>query len=160
MSNPVAPAIFRAALIVVSVIAAAQPASARWTHWADWPPGPSDAELEQIVRVAYTAAAAYARHDMNYFARDGEVDPLRSALEDELGRQGLTFVNVPEAPAADLDAARICAATGTELRYAVTMFGDGITLAAVTDRRVFSYHYDPHEDAAIVVAPSQDCTKK
>jgi hypothetical protein len=153
MRNSIVPAV----LIVACALAAAPPALARW---ADWPPGPTDAELEQIVRVAYTAAAAYARTDTNYFARDGVVAPLRSAIEDELGRQGHTYVNVPEAPAADLEAARICAASGTELRYAVNMFGDGITLAAVTDRRVFSYHYDPHEEAAIVVAPSQDCTKK
>jgi hypothetical protein len=146
-----------AAVVAASLFAAAQPALG---NWANWPPGPSDAQLEQIVRVAYTAAAAYARTDTNYFARDGVVGPLRSAIEDELGRQGLTFVNVPEAPVADLDAARLCAATGTELRYAVSMFGDSITLAAVTDERVFSYHYDPHEDAAIVVVPSQDCTKR
>jgi hypothetical protein len=133
-----------------------QPASARW---ADWPPGPTDAELEQIVRVAYTAAAAHARSNTNYFARDGAFDALRSAIEDELGRQELNFVNVPGVPAPSLDAARICAASGTELRFAVNMFGDGISLVAVTDRRTFSYHYDPHEDAAIVVTPSQPCTK-
>ena len=142
---------------VVLATLAAQPAFARW---ADWPPGPTDAELEQIVRVAYTAAVAHARKDTNYFARDGVTGPLRSAIEDELGREGLTFVNVPEAPVADLKAARACTQQGTELRFAVNMFGDSISLAAVTDARVFSYHYDPHEDAAIVVAPSQACTKK
>ncbi len=136
---------------------AAQPAFARW---ADWPPGPTDAELEQIVRVAYTAAVAQARKDTNYFARDGATDALRSAIEDELGRQGLTSVNVPESPVADLKAAQACTEQGTELRFAVNMFGDSISLAAVTDERVFSYHYDPHEDAAIVVAPSRACTKK
>jgi hypothetical protein len=143
-------------LAIVFAAALAQPAAARW---ADWPPGPTDAELERIVRVAYTAAAAHARLNTNYFARDGATDALRSAIEDELGRQDLNFVNVPEAPVSGLEAARICAASGTEVRFAVNMFGDGITLAAVTGRRVFSYHYDPHENAAIVVTPSQPCTK-
>lgn len=136
---------------------AAHPAFARW---ADWPPGPTDAALEQIVRVAYTAAALHARKDNNYFSRDGSTAQLRSAIEDELGRQGMSFVNVPDAPVDDLKAAQICTGQGTELRFAVNMFGDSISLAAVSYDRVFSYHYDPHEDAAIVVAPSQACTKK
>ena len=132
------------------------PALARW---ADWPPGPTDAELEQVVRVAYAAAADYARKNTNYFSRDGVVDPLRSAIEDELGRQGLTFVEVASKPSVDLAAARACAQEGTELRFAVSMFGDAISLAAATDERVFTYHYDPHEDAAIVVTPAEACAK-
>jgi hypothetical protein len=132
-----------------------------FARWADWPPGPTDAELEQVVRVAYTAAAAHARKNTNYFSRDGAFDPLRSAVEDELGRQGLTFVSVSAAAAADLEAARICAGEGaTELRIAVTLFGDGISLAAASDRRVFSYHYDPHEDGKIVVASADNCAKR
>lgn len=146
--------IFTASALVA--LLAAGPAAARW---ADWPPGPTDAELEQIVRVAYAAAADYARGHTNYFSRDGVVDPLRSAIEDELGRQGLTFVEVAGEPSADLDAARACAAQGVELRFAVNMFGDAISLAAATDKRVFSYHYDPHEDAAIIVAPAEPCPK-
>jgi hypothetical protein len=148
------PAVIRAALAAL-VVLASQPASARWADW----PSPSDRDLEQIVRAAYTAAAAHARRNSNYFARDDDFDPLRVAIEDELGRQGLTFVGVPEGPLADIDAARICTGEGTQLRYAVNMFGDGITLAAVSTERVFRYHYDPHEDAAIVVTPAQDCEK-
>jgi hypothetical protein len=146
--------IHNAVLLVALAGIAATPAFARW---ADWPPGPTDAELEQVVRVAYTAAADYARKNTNYFSRDGVVDPLRSAIEDELGRQGLTFVEVAGKPSADLAAATVCAADGTEVRFAVTVFGDSITLAAVTDERVFSYHYDPHENAAIAVAPAAAC---
>ena len=151
------PAKLVCAVLAVAGIAVAQPASARW---ADWPPGPTDAELEQVVRVAYTAAAALARNNLNYFARDGVTDPLRSAIEDELGRQGLTFVNVDETPAVDFDAARICAGEAPELRFAVNLFGDGISLAAATRERVFSYRYEPREQAAIVVTPAEDCVKK
>jgi hypothetical protein len=145
----------RLAPIVMALAAVgSEPALARW---ADWPPGPTDAELEQVVRVAYSAAAAYARANTNYFARDGVFDPLRSAVEDELGRQGLTFVNVVSEPVADLDAARACASEGTELRIGVNIFGDGIDLAAATDDRVFSYHYEPRDNAAVVVAPAAAC---
>ena len=144
--------------VVIVLAAAASPAGA-FARWADWPPGPTDAELEQVVRVAYTAAAGYARRNANYFSRDGVVDPLRSAIEDELGRQGLTFVEVAGKPSTDLKAARACAPEGTQLRFAVSLFGDAISLAAATDKRVFSYHYDPHEDAAIVVAPAAPCTR-
>lgn len=143
-----------ATLVLAALVA--QPSQARW---ADWPTVP-DAELEQIVRVAYTAAANYARKNVNYFARDGITDPLRSAIEDELGRQNLMLVNVATAPAADLAGTRVCAAEGVELRFAVNLFGDGISLAAATAKRVFSYHYEPREEAAIVVAPSQACTKE
>ena len=145
---------FAPVVIALAAVVASTAASARW---ADWPPGPTDAELEQVVRVAYSAAAAHARANTNYFARDGVFDPLRSAVEDELGRQGLTFVNVVGEPAADLGAARACAPEGTELRIVVNIFGDGIDLAAATDKRVFSYHYEPRENAAIAVAPAAAC---
>lgn len=146
----------RRAILAALLLILATPSTA--ARWADWP-RVSDAELEQIVRVAYTAAAAHARKNTNYFARDEDYDALRVVIEDELGRQGLTSVGVPEAPVADLAAAEVCADEGAELRFAVNMFGDSITLAAVTARRVFSYHYDPHEATAIAVKPAQDCTK-
>lgn len=150
------PIVLGAAIVLAGSLAVAQANAARW---ADWPPGPSDAELETIVRVAYTAAAAHARKNTNYFARDDDFASLRVVIEDELGRQGLTSVTVPEAPVADLTAARGCTEDGTQLRFAVNMFGDSITLAAASTKRVFTYHYDPHEDAVIVVTPSQDCLK-
>ena len=109
------------------------------------------------MRVAYGAAAMHARANGNYFARDEEFDALRSVIEDELGRQGLTSVDVAASPSADLDSARQCSSSGTQLRYAVNMFGDSISLAAATDERVFSYHYDPHEQATIAVAPAAAC---
>ena len=145
---------FAPLVLALAVVGLPMAASARW---ADWPPGPTDAQLEQVVRVAYGAAAAYARANANYFARDGVFDPLRSAIEDELGRQGLTFVDVDSEPATDLETARACAGAGTTLRIGVNVFGDGIDLAAATDARVFSYHYEPREAAAIMVAPAAAC---
>ncbi len=127
--------------------------------WVEWPPGPSDSELEAIVRAAYTGAVTRARGNLNYFARDDDFVDLRSAIAAEIVRQGHSDVEVSATPSADLAAARSCAEGGISLRVAVNMFGDGISLAAASTKRVFSYHYDPHEDPAIVVAPSDDCEK-
>jgi hypothetical protein len=120
----------------------------------------SDADLETVVRTAYTAAAAHSAANGNYFARDGAFGPLHDAVAAELSKQGFESVVVPTTPAESLDAARKClAAPGTELRIAVNPYGDGLSLVAVGSTRVFSYHYDPHEKAEIVVAPAADCVK-
>jgi len=134
------------------LLALGSPALADWSNWR---PEPSDAKLEAIVRTAYVAAARYARSNTNYFARNDDLDGLEVALGDELGRQGYAAVEVTVAN--DLEAARACASSGVQLRFAVTLFGDGISLAAASPKRVFSYHYDPHADAAITVAPAGAC---
>ena len=147
----------RAALVAATMIAFAAPAFAKWADW----PGPSDADLERIVRSAYSAAAAYARANGNYFSRDGEAEPLTVAIGAGLARDGFDNVAVPDAPVADLDTARRCI-TGkatTELRIVTTLFGDGLDLAAATADRVFSYHYDPHQSPTILIAPASPCTK-
>ncbi|MBI4922792.1 MAG: hypothetical protein HY834_13680 [Devosia nanyangense] len=120
----------------------------------------SDADLERAVRAAYAGAAAYASAHGNYFARDEVFAPLRDAVAAELVKQGLASVAVPERPSADLAAARRCAwAPIVQLRIAINLYGDGLSLVAVTDARVFSYHYDPHEAAEIAVAPAADCVR-
>ena len=129
-------------------------------QWADWPPGPRDAELEAIVRTAYTAATAHARSNLNYFARDGDTDALRDAIADALTGEDFADLDLSLAPAASLDEARACPAEGVVLRFAPNMFGDGISLAAASAERVFSYHYDPHVDAAILVAPAEPCADR
>jgi hypothetical protein len=123
------------------------------------PDGLGDADLELAVRAAYAAAVAVATAHGNYFARDGEFAPLRDAVAAALAKDFAAVV-VPADPAENFDKARTClAAPGTELRIAVNAFGDGVSLVAVTGARVFSYHYDPHEKAEIVVAPAADCVK-
>jgi hypothetical protein len=120
----------------------------------------SDAELEQVVRAAYTAASAHARANGNYFARDGAFEPLRDAVAAEVQKQDFLSVVVPEAPAENADAARTClAAPGTELRIAVNPFGDGLSLVAVSSTRAFAYRYDPHESAEVAVVPAEDCLR-
>ncbi|MBN9306382.1 MULTISPECIES: hypothetical protein [unclassified Devosia] len=123
--------------------------------------GLSDAELERAVRAAYTGAAAYALAHGNYFARDGVFPPLRDAIAAELAAEGFSTVAVPEQAAADLAAARVClAAPATELRIAPNLFGDGVTLVAVTDARYFAYVYDPHAADDIKVIAAADCTAR
>ena len=120
----------------------------------------SDADLELAVRAAYAAASALSSASGNYFARDGAFVPLRDAIAAAELTAGFDNLIVPETAAADLATATKCrTAVGTELRIATNTYGDGVSLVAVTDSRVFSYHYDPHEKAEIVVAPAADCTK-
>ncbi len=82
---------------------------------------------------------------------------MRQSVLAELARNGLE-ATVPDDPVADLETARRClGANGVELRVITNVFGDGISLAAVTSQRVFSYHFEPREDANVVVAPAEDC---
>jgi len=143
---------FREATFAILLAAAASPALGDWSSWR---PEPSDAKLESIVRAAYVGAAGYARSNSNYFARDGQDEGLEVAIGNELARRGFSTVEVITAD--ELAGARGCAAAGIALRFAVTVFGDGISIAAASTKRVFSYHYDPHEDAAIVVARAEAC---
>ena len=135
-------------------------ASAEPSSSAPQPPqGLSDGELEMAVRAAYSGAAAFAAAHGNYFARDGVFAPLRDAVA-AASASAYPSVVVPADIAADLDAAKVCLATpGTELRIASNTYGDGITLVAVTDRRVFAYDYDPHQAAEIRVVAAADCIK-
>jgi hypothetical protein len=127
--------------------------------WVEWPPGPTDSELEAVVRAAYSGAVSHARTNLNYFARDDDFAELRASIAAEIARQGHSSVDVSVSPSIDLDAARSCAEAGIALRIALNMFGDGISLAAASPKRVFSYQYEPHEDPAVVVAPSAECAK-
>lgn len=125
---------------------------------ANTPRDLSDAELETLVRTASTAASGFARTNGNYFARDGDFAPLRKAVATAVSKAGFTPVVVPERAAADPDAAKTClTAPGTELRLATNTFGDGVSLVAVTEARMFAYRYDPHESAEIIVTPASDC---
>ena len=114
--------------IAVAALVAAQPALARW---ADWPPGPTDAEL-----------AVEAPRDRASRRGDGYREDTHTM---KLGFNLLlwtTHVTPEHWPILEK-----LEATGY----------DGVDLAAASDRRVFSYHYEPRENDAIVVAPSQDC---
>ena len=148
----------RATILAGSLILGTAPVFAQW---ADWPPGPTDAELELMVRTAYTAAKQHAATDKNYFARDEVFAPLREAVASALVGAGFDDIVVPDEPAASLAAALVCVSgDSTELRIATTVFGDGLSLAAATDRRVFAYNYDPHQSATIAVTATRDCAKR
>lgn len=129
-------------------------------QWYRWEFGPTDAQLEIVTRTAYSGAARYAFAHKNYFSRDDEFEGLRDSILAELARNGLADVSVPAEPLADLDAARSCLkGGGIELRIVTTIFGDGVSLAAASERRVFTYAYDPRESAKVVVTPAEDCRR-
>ena len=132
-----------------------EPAS---SNAAPAPAGLSDADLELAVRAAYAAALDFAAAHDNYFARDGVVEPLRAAIAEALA-SAYPSVVVPDA-AVDGDAAKAClTAPGTTLRVASNVFGDGLWLTAVTDTRLFSYTYDPHKSAEVVVQAATACSR-
>lgn len=123
------------------------------------PAGLSDADLELVVRAAYSAASTFAAAHGNYFGRDGVFPPLRDAIAAALATDFPSVV-VPADPVADIEAGRVClAAPGTELRIAPNAFGDGVTLIALTDMRYFAYAYDPHEADDIKITAATDCMK-
>ena len=67
---------------------------------------------------------------------------------------------VPAVAFDDIAAAKACLLTpGTELRILTNIYGDGLTLVAVTATRAFAYAYDPHKAPDIVVTPAEDCAK-
>ena len=120
----------------------------------------SDADLELIVRVAYTGASAFAEAHGRYFARDGVLPPLHDAIAAELDKDGYAAVTVPVVATTDRDALNTCRiAPGTELRIGTNTYGDAVSLVAVTDTRAFAYDYDPHKAADIVITKAQDCAK-
>lgn len=118
----------------------------------------SDTDLEQAVRAAYVAATRFAAAHGRYFARDGILPPLRDAVSTALSAAGFASVTVPEATVGDLPTLNTCLVVpGTELRIASNSQGDGVTLAAVTEARLFAYAYDPHKAAGVVVTPAENC---
>ena len=118
----------------------------------------SDTDLEQAVRAAYVGATAFAAAHGRYFARDGILPPLRDAVSTALSTDGFASVTVPEATVGDLPTLKSClVAPGTELRIASNPQGDGVTLAAVTEARLFAYAYDPHKAAGVVVTSAENC---
>jgi len=118
----------------------------------------SDADLEQAVRAAYVGAIGFAAAHGRYFARDGILPPLRDAVTTALSDAGLGTVTVPEATIGDLSTLDGCLVNpGAELRIASNAQGDGLTLAAVTEARIFAYAYDPHKAAGVVVTPAENC---
>jgi hypothetical protein len=146
-------------LVLVAMILASAPVAAEdLSGTAPAPSGVSDFTLERIVRAAYTGAAAFARDNRNYFARDGAYGPLREAVAAELEGEGIAGVVVADELAESFEMASLCLdAPGAELRLLSNLYGDGLDLVAVSATRMFAYRYDPHEDASIRLVDARDC---
>lgn len=123
------------------------------------PAFPTDAQLQNAVYAAYEAAYALAVATPDYVFWDGsDYSPTRDAVTQALANQNLAGIAVPLDPAADPAAAKACAPGGqTELRIAFTPDRTGITVAAVSDSRVYAYEYDYNVSADLRVVDPRPC---
>ena len=69
----------------------------------------------------------------------------------------LTSSTPHQAAASQPSARLLCPPPGTELRIASNRQGDGLTLAAVTEVRIFAYGHDEHKAAEVIVTPAGAC---
>ena len=121
------------------------------------PAFPTGLDLEVIVWAAYNAAYARASQDEDYFARDeAGAEALRAAMLTEIRREGFEGVTLV---AVDNPAeARACGEPGaTTIRVGFTKAGDGIFIAAASDRRLAAQEYDPSVSGEMVVTKARDC---
>lgn len=119
----------------------------------------TDSELETIVYDAYVGAYREAlKHGNRFVSADFKYADLRSAVRDALEKAGYGAAIVPAAPSASPDATRACATSGKiELRLAFQADGVGISLAAVSGKRLAAYDYDPDKSSDLVITKPQDC---
>jgi hypothetical protein len=123
------------------------------------PASPRDQQLRDAVYAAYAAAYGLALADPDYAFWDGtDFAPVLTAITGALASAGLAQITIAETPATDPGAAKACAEPGTTaLRIAFTPDGAGITVAAVSDRRVYAYEYDYAVSADVRVTEPRDC---
>jgi hypothetical protein len=119
----------------------------------------SDADLEMIVYSAYTAAYAEAKRHQNLFSSDDlDFAGLRRAVRDALDKTGYGAANVETDAVASATAAKACATDGTiDLRFAFNSAGAGIAVAAVSDKRMSAYDYDPTKSSDLAITHAADC---
>ncbi|HEY9009925.1 MAG TPA: hypothetical protein VIN06_02805 [Devosia sp.] len=120
---------------------------------------PTDAQLQSAVYAAYEAAYSLAVATADYTFWDGsDYSPTREAVTQALANENLGGIAIPVDPAADPAAAKACAATGqTELRIAFTPDRTGITVAAVSDSRVYGYEYDYNISPDLRIVDPRPC---
>ncbi|SFZ82241.1 hypothetical protein SAMN02983003_0959 [Devosia enhydra] len=121
------------------------------------PAFPTGLDLEVIVWAAYNAAYAQASQDGDVFARDeAAAEALRTAMLTEIRREGFEGVTIVAADSAT--EAKACGETGkTIVRVGFNAAGDGIVIAAVSDRRLAAQEYDPATSSEMTVTKVRDC---
>ena len=119
----------------------------------------TDNDLQTMVYDAYVGAYRQAlKHDNRFISDAFKYADLRAAVRDALEKSGYGAVVVPSAPSASPDVARACATGGKiELRLAFKNDGVGISLAAVSDKRLAAYDYDPDKSSDLVITKPEDC---
>jgi hypothetical protein len=84
---------------------------------------------------------------------------LRDEMRHEILAEGFKGVIVADSP--DEDGAGSCSPSGqTVLRYGFTANGQGMVLAAISDRRVAGKSYDPSASADIEDLDPRDCARQ
>jgi len=123
------------------------------------PAFPHDHQLQDAVYAAYNAAYGLALLDADYAFWDGsDFGPVGAAIAAALADVALSQVTIATAPAADLAAAKACAEPGTTaLRIAFTPDRTGITVAAASSARVYSYDYDYAISPDLRVTEVREC---
>ncbi len=119
----------------------------------------TDHDLEMIVYGAYTGAYNQALKHNNYFESDDlPFADLRTAVRDALEKEGYGATTVPTAPVASAADAKACATDGhIDLRFAFNNSGVGVVIAAVSDKRMSAYEYDPSTGSDLVITHADDC---
>jgi hypothetical protein len=119
----------------------------------------SDHDLEMIAYGAYAGAYGQAVKHGNFFTSDDlSYADLREAIRDALEKEGYGAALVLSAPVADARAAKSCAAKGAiELRVAFNSGGQGVSLVAVSDKRMAAYEYAPGDAAGLAILRPTDC---
>ena len=119
----------------------------------------TDNDLQTMVYDAYVGAYRQAlKHDNRFISDAFKYADIRAAVRDALEKSGYGAAVVPSAPSASSDIARACATGGKiELRLAFKNDGVGISLAAVSDKRLAAYDYDPDKSSELVITKPQDC---
>jgi len=123
------------------------------------PAFPHDHQLQDAVYAAYNAAYGLALLDADYAFWDGsDFGPVAAAVAAALADAGLSQVTITGSPAADPAAAKACAEPGTTaLRIAFTADRTGITVAAASSARVYSYDYDYAVSPELRVTEVREC---
>lgn len=119
----------------------------------------TDHDLDMIVYAAYVAAYRQALKHNNFFvSADFQYADLRNSIRDALEKEGYGATTVATAPSPSATAAKSCATDGKiELRLAFNADGVGVTLAAVSDKRLSAYDYDPAKSASLAITKGEDC---
>gem|GEM_PF-4325186 len=119
----------------------------------------SDHDLEMLVYAAYTGAYNQALKHDNFFTRnDLSFAVLRTAILLTLDKAGYGAADVETEPTDSADIAKTCSADGdVHVRVAFNSEGAGISVVAVSGRRMAAYEYFPDKSSDLTIVRARGC---